>query len=358
LYAQLLVLLCLSLPPTDSCSEKNHPDDSEFKILPLGFYTPETRIAAGVMAYYSFGKKTQDSSVAKKSNIQLYLSYTQNRQYGVETDWQVFSKKETSIHQGSFDFVKFPEYFFGIGNLTEKGNKESYSFDRIRLTTKNIFRLRKNIYAGLNMNFQYLFDLTMTNPRLMNCKTIPGAEGFRVNGFGPSVVFDSRNNALNATQGSYFELSNTVYNQYTLSQFQYYNVTINYRKYNTFGKITWANDLYFNFNKGTLPFRMLPAIGGARFLRGYYTGRFRDKNLFILQTEVRRELIWRLGIVLFGGVGQVASSLSDFQYEHLKYSYGGGLRFKISKKDNTNLRIDYGITNESTGLYIIFAEAF
>jgi hypothetical protein len=34
------------------------------------------------------------------------------------------------------------------------------------------------------------------------------------------------------------------------------------------------------------------------------------------------------------------------------------LRIKVDKKNNANFRIDYGMTKDSQGLYIVFAEAF
>lgn len=39
-------------------------------------------------------------------------------------------------------------------------------------------------------------------------------------------------------------------------------------------------------------------------------------------------------------------------------SYGAGLRFKINRKENVNVRVDYGFGNGQQNLYFFIAEAF
>ena len=80
--------------------------------------------------------------------------------------------------------------------------------------------------------------------------------------------------------------------------------------------------------------------------------------MLILQQEFRMPVYKRIGIAAFGGVGAVANKLTDFTKNEIHYDYGVGLRIKINKKENTNLRIDYGFTKDSQGLYVVFAEAF
>ena len=69
-------------------------------------------------------------------------------------------------------------------------------------------------------------------------------------------------------------------------------------------------------------------------------------------------MFWRIGIAAFGGIGQVADKVQSFDSGSFKYDYGFGLRYKINKKENINLRLDMGFTKEGHGLYIVFAEAF
>jgi len=43
---------------------------------------------------------------------------------------------------------------------------------------------------------------------------------------------------------------------------------------------------------------------------------------------------------------------------HRLYTYGGGLRFKIDRESNVNIRFDYALGKNSSGFYIGFGEAF
>ncbi|MBK8845049.1 MAG: hypothetical protein IPO27_00260 [Bacteroidetes bacterium] len=136
-------------------------------------------------------------------------------------------------------------------------------------------------------------------------------------------------------------------------------MTVDLRKYITFyNRYTLALQAYGNFNNGTVPFRAMPAIGGARYLRGCYRGRFRDNNLMVIQGETRVHLFQRIGMVAFAGIGQVADKARNFDSQAFRYNYGMGLRYKLNKKENINLRFDMGFTKEGHGLYIVFAEAF
>jgi hypothetical protein len=95
------------------------------------------------------------------------------------------------------------------------------------------------------------------------------------------------------------------------------------------------------------------------YMRGYYEGRYQDKNLIAFQTELRTPVYKRWGAVIFTGVGKVSAHLPElFDFQELKPSLGIGLRFAINKKENLNLRVDAGFGKHSQGTYINLAEAF
>jgi outer membrane protein assembly factor BamA len=115
-------------------------------------------------------------------------------------------------------------------------------------------------------------------------------------------------------------------------------------------------------NTGNVPLRNLAALGGSDIMRGYYAGRYRDKNMTAMQAEYRSPIWWRIGFVLFGGFGEVFNTIKPKNIitpkGWLKYSLGGGLRFSIRKNERLNLRMDYGIGYRSAGFYFTVAESF
>ena len=77
-------------------------------------------------------------------------------------------------------------------------------------------------------------------------------------------------------------------------------------------------------------------------MRGFFASRFRDRHCAVAQLEYRAALWWRMGLVLFGGVGDVAHRVSDFSPGHFRTAAGGGLRVALDAKEGINLRVDVG----------------
>ena len=73
------------------------------------------------------------------------------------------------------------------------------------------------------------------------------------------------------------------------------------------------------------PFYLLPQMGSDEMMRGYYQGRYRDRNFLAGQTELRYRFISSLAIVGFVGTGEVFNSA--FSMAQLKPDYGGGIRY-------------------------------
>ena len=93
-------------------------------------------------------------------------------------------------------------------------------------------------------------------------------------------------------------------------------------------------------------------LGGAYILRGFYGNRFRGSRFYAGQLEMRFNLIGR-----FGGAGFVdAGDIGDGELNRMRLSYGGGIRFALTA--NVKLRLDYGTSNDQSGVFFTFGEAF
>lgn len=338
--------------PTDSLKKV------KIGLLPSVFYTPETRLGFGAIVYSHF-KTNKADSLLRKSNTQSYISYTINNQFAFENDYQIWLKGNLFYLTGAADYSSFPEFFYGIGNDTEETDRLMVSFDLIRIQAKNLIRIKNNMFGGILFHHQNLHNQDVKLMSNTSGMEVHGNMGYISSGIGPVFIMDNRDNPLNPTKGSYLEASYVDYKNIIYNKSKFTSLTIDARKYFTFfNKLVWNGNAYFSHNKGEVPYRMLPEIGGARFLRGYYRGRFRDNNMALLQHEFRMPVYKMFGVAMFGGIGSVAKSLSQFKTNEINYNYGLGLRIRVNKKENTNIRIDYGFTKDSRGLYVVFAEAF
>jgi len=115
------------------------------------------------------------------------------------------------------------------------------------------------------------------------------------------------------------------------------------------------------FGNGT-PYLNLPSIGWdpyQRSGRGIEQNRYRGKSLIYFEAEYRRDLIENglLGFVVFTNVNSVTEPATN-RFTYWRPSGGGGLRIKFNKKSNTNIAIDYGISQGYSAIVFGLGEAF
>ena len=93
-------------------------------------------------------------------------------------------------------------------------------------------------------------------------------------------------------------------------------------------------------------------------MRGYFEGRYRDLNYLTAQFEYKVMLFWKIGGVLFGGIGDVAPAFENFKLVNAKYSYGFGFRYVFDKEERLTIRADFGFGLNTSGVYFSMQETF
>jgi hypothetical protein len=101
----------------------------------------------------------------------------------------------------------------------------------------------------------------------------------------------------------------------------------------------------------TIPFYMLPALGGGSSLRGFSSWRFRDLNSLLLQAEWRVILNRFVDLALFYDAGRVSARRSELADGPFKNDFGVG--FRLHGPAATPLRIEFAKSNE--GLALVFS---
>jgi len=335
------------------CLAQDTTSNYKIQALPSVFHTPETSWGIGVtlLGYYN-PKDTNTTS----SNAQLFLDFTFLKQVSFQGDFSIYTAKNKYFISGSHDLSKFPEFYFGIGNNNKPtdGTLINISYGDIKLDgLKNI---KKHCYAGLTFHHQTL--LSSDHTIIQNGIEIDDM-GYSTSGLGFTLMVDKRNNMLCPENGWYLKNSSSCYFDHTHSTNGFISNNLDLRHYVSFKHQFVLNSAFYCVNNiGHTPFRMMPFLGGARYMRGYYAGRYRNNNMTALQTEVRKHAFWRIGFAAFGGFGQVYENVRDFGFNRFHYNYGLGMRYKIAKESPANIRLDFGKTSDSYGFYIVFAEAF
>jgi hypothetical protein len=372
LYTALLAFACKGIAqelPLDAAGRQPSEDDGQhrqvsephngrvarhrsLKVLPvpaLG-YTPETGFYTGAVCLFTMD--FYNDSLTRRSNAKLEFNYTWRRQLILESSWNYFFRHERWFTQGLLRFSRYPDLYFGIGETSSEEAQIHYQSTR-RVADFNLLRdLGRRFFIGPQLRY-----LDYSVDQHEHDFFFPELRSSVVKGAGYTLLRDSRDNLLNASKGLYLKLNNT-YNLY--EQSVYIKLGTDMRGYLRPFKTTVAALRFYNeWTVGDPPFFDYALMGGDQIARGYFYGRYREKNLSTLQGEVRSHLFWRIGLAAFGGFTKLYADAHNLNLRYIKPNYGGGIRFLIDRKDNINLRFDYAVgIGGQTGFYISFGESF
>ena len=327
--------------------------------LPVISYAPETRLGLGALGIFNFcfGK---DSST-RTSYIQSSFVFTINKQIDCDNEMVAFSNKEKFLIKAHVRYMYMPEYYYGVGNNLPSNNQQLINYTRFFAEARVLKQIRKNIFTGLYLRSNDIINPSPVGQGIWQRQPYLGQNGYHISGVGVNFVADSRDLVYNASKGFFTEFYALLYGKYTGSNYSMAEVSLDVRKYFNVWKAkrhVLGFQLWTIGTAGDVPYKDLTEFGGGMMMRGYYRGRYRDKNLASFQMEYRMP-VWKfIGLCAWGGAGRVASRLSDFSFAGIKPDYGMGLRFQISKKDKINVRLDYGVGSKTTGIYLDILEAF
>lgn len=336
------------------------PSSKKLLAFPVVARSVETGWMFGAVACGLFRISKKDT-VSRVSNVQALALYSLNKQLLTVINGSIYFPGEKYILNHQLSYSYFPDKFWGMGPHTADAQEEPYQFKQYYVYLHGMRKLSKGLFAGAVYEMQKVMDMEYKSNGLFDKEQVAGRKGYLVSGLGASITYDNRDNAFAPDKGTFIQAIAKYYHPSIGSDFTYTNIIQDIRQFiPVFKKQVVALQLYNFMNLGPeIPLRSLAALGGSSMMRGYYSGRYRDKQLLALQAEWRIPVYGRFGVVAFGGAGDVAGKAMDYDFKDLKYAYGGGIRFALTKKDKLNLRLDYGFTNKKDqGFYLQLGEAF
>lgn len=360
LPAAAFLLLAFLVPALRGEVEKTEapPARSGFVIAPVVYYTPETRLAWGLVGIHHFrlGRALQSSRL---SHYRFNFIRTQNKQSIAQVDYELYLADGKFLVDGVAKYSYFPDRFYGIGNRTLEEDREDFTSSNWRLQLNLQRRWGRNAFVGLHLE---TYDVAMrdreSDGRLAG-GTLPGAAGGTVSGLGVFAKWDSRDNTFSPASGTYFSLFFNRFFRALGGDFAFGQAILDARGYFGLGHgQVAALQVMWRSVWGEAPFHMLPKFGGLNLMRGYYDGRYCDRSMLALQAEYRRPLWGRFGLCVFSGVAQVQEKASLLELGGFHAAGGAGLRYKFNRRENLNVRLDVGFAGSAPAFYLTFAEAF
>ena len=329
--------------------------------LPNISYSPDTRLVLGALVLAQF-KPGEAGPETRASNALLSAAFSFNRQSSVEADYTIIFPQEKWFWKGYVSYQKWPESYWGVGPETREEDEITVEYQKFTFQQKYLHQWKPNLFIGPYLQYTNMFDVAfLLEEEEIQAPAVTGAGGGANLGLGGSLIWDKRNSVMTPTRNHYLEFSTLFFSTNWFGDFNFQSYLLDGRKYYDLasgGKNVLAFQGRIEHTAGEVPFRELALLGGQEIMRGYMDGRYRDRTAVQAQTEFRRILIGRFGVVAFGAVGVVGPGFDDLRTDHLKWTAGGGLRYNINKANPTYIRIDYGVGEDTGGFYVSLGEAF
>ncbi|HBK88587.1 MAG: BamA/TamA family outer membrane protein [Cyclobacteriaceae bacterium] len=332
----------------------------QLTFFPVVYRSPETGMAYGVLALGLFKMIGVRDSLTRTSNLEVPIIVTSQKQFVADIIYNLITNKERFFIRGMNQYNNFSEFYYGIGNNTTASDRTFVKYLSIRTNHRVVARLTRRHFAGLQYQYYNVSHTSFSDTvHIQPMHERLGYSGFITSGLGLVYLYDSRNNVINSSRGSYLEVSSLVSDPSLGSQYQFNNITIDARKFVPMphGRVL-AFQALLNHNQGDVPWRQMAAMGGFSMMRGYYLGRHRDKNYVAFQAEYRVPIYKFFGMAFFGSTGMVAPQLEKISPAQFKVAGGAGFRFQVDKKERVNIRFDMGFGSGQTGYYLTIGEAF
>jgi outer membrane protein assembly factor BamA len=247
--------------------------------------------------------------------------------------------------------------YFGIGSSSAESARSEFRLKDTDVAAYGIVRPRQWLVVGGRFGWVKQptisssvgpFDRDFPDARLLFPNDPGMAEQTSLLHGGGTIEVDTRDYPSRPTRGGLYRAAAQAFSDRDLHQFSF-------RRYDAEGlqilPVTgerWVIALhgwgaFSDTSAGnSLPFYMLPTLGGGNTLRSFSDYRFRDRQMLVVNVESRWALFTHVDVAAFVDAGNVAARLGDLNLD--KRSYGGGLR--VHSRTTTLARLDFAHGSE------------
>lgn len=230
------------------------------------------------------------------------------------------------------------------------------------------FRLKWDVLSNVLPSFWIGAEWLLSNNYFNNEVQIffseadlDGHKGGWLFGIGPKIELDTRHRTISPQKGTWIQFGSSFVGLAGLGKYNYFRFTIDARQYLQLkkDKTTLAFQGIVDYAEPGVPFFEEPQLGGKDRLRGIgHPLRETGNAVWLFRGELRQHLWWRLGGVVFAGLGKSAGNFQN-PFSRAISSVGGGLRIRMLPDDPLNVRFDFGVSSSgTTGFFVSLKEAF
>lgn len=332
--------------------------------IPGAFYTPETELGV-VLAYMHNFYRPDDQQRRRVTQLRVVSSVTQNSQSSLSLAYNWYSANQRWISLASVGTSKFPRFFYGVGQGRdslpdgELFESQVYRYDHeIKHSTASLPDLYGIVL--LRATQRSVTDFIQTG-LIAEELSQTGESTLAAQRVGIGVEYDRRDIINAPLSGSYTRW--TFERVFFLNQAHYTDfneIDFDTRHYISVGdsQVIAIQGRLTGQSPGRRPFDQYLFLGGGQLLPGIYEGQFRDQNRAVVQLAYRFDFWKWSAATVFLGAGKVSGEFGDLLSAQLHVAGGVGYHFFVDKSSRTKARIEFGVSQQSTGFYVLFDEAF
>lgn len=328
----------------------------DFGILPGPHYSSTVGLGLGVVATGLYSLDRADT-LLPKSNVTLYGDVTTKGflMAGIKGN-NIFKRNRYRLDYRLYMYT-FPTLFWGIGfdNARLDANETDYRRIKFDAIARFMFKIASDTYIGPVASYQFV------QARDIEAAGLPLFRGedktLHAQTAGLCFTYDTRDFMLNAYKGWFVQLEQTFTPRFLGNDYCFSTTDLtvcNYHQVWKGGVI--AGEWHSRFNYGNPAWCMMSEAGSNSRMRGYYEGRYRDKNIMELQVELRQHVWKRNGVALWAGAAQVFPEADALRWRRTLPNFGLGYRWEFKKR--INVRLDYGFTRDGGSFLFNINEAF
>jgi surface antigen Omp85-like protein len=344
--------------PQQNASPENKPEGGSFVIAPLPISSPA--LGSGIVPVLAYifpldkSDKTSPPSVVGAAGL-----VTDNGTRAFVAAGELYFKENTYRATAAFARGNLNYDLYGLGAGASQPRLPLNQTGQV-LFAEFLRRLGWKFFLGP----RFLWGNSLITIRPANLGTVPlppdiglhtalTAVGFR-------LLRDTRPNRFYPTSGTLLDFTSDFFSQGLGSKYSFQSYKFTFNKYwNVAKQQVLAYNGFACFTGGQPPFYGNCIYGTDSELRGYVAGRYLDRYMAATQLEYRLALPKRLGLVAFGGLGEVVPGGNQpFRTKNFLPSGGAGARFELSKKYHVNLRVDFAQGKDSHTWSMAVGEAF
>jgi hypothetical protein len=306
---------------------------------------------------------------SRVSTIIASVDYTQNKQFTLPIQTSIWTKNNQYNFVGDYRYFKYPQSTFGLGSDSEFSDEDPMDYSYFRFYETALRHVFGDFYAGAgyildeHWNIEYLGN-NFTRPafNIYGRPRHSTASGYTIN-----ALFDSRDNAINASKGIYANVVFRTSIKDLGSTSNWQSLILDVRRYFKFPESSdnvialWSYDwLILDGKPSYLDLPSTSWDANSATGRGYIQGRFRGAQMVYFEAEYRYKITENglLGGVIFGNA-ESFSAQQGTRLQSIQPAFGPGLRIMLNKLSKTNIAVDYGFGSQgSRGLFIDVGEAF